>query len=137
MKKTGLWFLLGAVVLGTGCYHAVIETGLTPNGEKISQPWAMGFAWGLVPPPVVNAAAKCPNGVARVETQHSFLNSLVETITWGIVTPMRIDVQCAAKRSAQNDGTVMQVGGDADFQQAVSQAVRASERSGEPVYLVF
>ena len=137
MKKTALSVLLGVLVFSAGCYHAIIETGLTPNGEKISQPWAMGFAWGLVPPPVVNAAAKCPNGVARVETQHSFLNSLVETITWGIVTPIRIDVQCAAKRSAQTDGAVMEVGGDTDFQQAVTQAVRASERSGEAVYLVF
>ncbi|HEY9514039.1 MAG TPA: Bor family protein, partial [Gemmatimonadaceae bacterium] len=81
---------------GTACYHATIVTGRPASSDSISIPWANSFVYGLVPPPLVDAAAKCPNGVARVETQHSFLNGLVQFITLGIYTPIQIDVTCAA-----------------------------------------
>jgi len=86
--------VLAAFTLG-GCYHATVNTGVTPGTRQIEQPWAMSFAYGLVPPETVNAMAECGSaGVARVETQHSFLNSLVAAITFGIVTPIEITVTC-------------------------------------------
>jgi hypothetical protein len=95
MKKAMTACALGLVLLTGACYHATIESGLEPGEQKVTQKWAMGFAWGLVPPSTVNTQAQCPNGVAKVETQHSFLNSLVAGLTSGIVTPMEITVTCA------------------------------------------
>ena len=77
------------------CYHAVIETGLAPGSQTIEQPWAMSFVDGLVPPSLVETKSRCPAGVSKVETQHSFLNMLVGGLTFGIVTPMSIKVTCA------------------------------------------
>jgi hypothetical protein len=136
MKKTTLATVLGTVLLLGGCYHAIIETGLTPSGQKISQPWAMSYVAGLIPPPIVNAAAKCPDGVARIETQHTFLNSVVSILTWSIITPIRIDVECAAKKTSALDGAVLKAG-DRNFEQVVTEAVRTSQRTGEAVYIEY
>src|SRR5689334_9480076 len=84
----------------TGCYHAVIQTGRPESSDVISLKWANSFIFGLVPPPVVETAQRCTNGVAKIETQHSFLNALVAAITWQIYTPMQIDVTCAARGTA-------------------------------------
>ena len=92
--------LVGVVTVGSGCYHAVVETGRPAGGTMIDKPWAMSFIYGLVPPPVENVSSQCTNGVARVETQHSFLNGLVAALTFGIVTPMRITVTCASGTSS-------------------------------------
>ena len=92
--------LVGVVTLISGCYHAVVETGRPAGSQVIDRPWAMSFIYGLVPPPVQNVSDQCTNGVARVETQHSFLNSLVAGLTFGIVTPMRITVTCASGTSS-------------------------------------
>jgi hypothetical protein len=86
---------LGAVVLLAGCYHAVVDTGLTPSPTTIEKPWASGWVYGLVPPSPISTMERCPNGVAKVETQLSFVNSLVGALTLGIYTPMSIKVTCA------------------------------------------
>lgn len=59
-----------------GCYHATIDTGLAP-GPKTVEMWKHSWIYGLVPPSVVEAQSECENGVARVETQMSFVNGLV------------------------------------------------------------
>ena len=83
-------------VLG-GCYHATVNTGVAPGSRQIEQPWAKSFVFGLVPPDAVNAMAECGSaGVARVETQISFLNGLVSILTFSIFTPMEITVTCGA-----------------------------------------
>lgn len=136
MKKAMTACALGVVLLSGACYHATIETGLQPSAETITQKWAMGFAWGLVPPPTVNVASQCPNGVARVETQHSFLNSLVAGLTSGIVTPMEITVTCAAARS--DAGTeVMKLGAGQTGQELLTAAAERSADTGEAVLVQF
>jgi hypothetical protein len=135
MKR--LWFSAASTALiilaSTGCYHATIETGATPSTETISKPWASGWVFGLVPPSNVETAAKCPHGVAKVETQLSFLNQLVTFLTIGIYTPMTIEVTCAATKTADGsepkaDLTVSR----ADGQAAVTSAfTTAAARSAE------
>lgn len=94
---TTLRCLLAAagLIVCAGCYHATIETGATPSTEVIDQKFASSWIYGLIPPKTVSTAARCPNGPAKVETQHSFVNQLVGFVTLGIYTPMQITVTCA------------------------------------------
>jgi len=134
-----LTVVLVAVVLSS-CYHAVINTGLAPSGQTITNKWATGWLAGLVPPQVVETASQCPNGAARVETQLSFLNQLAAAVTFGIYTPMTIEVQCAASRSAAIDGHATMVPAEASREAraaALGEAVRESLRSGAATYVVF
>ena len=95
MRRLILSSVAVSAILLTGCYHAVIDSGREPAPQTISQKWAHGFLFGLIPPTAVEAKAKCPNGVAKVETQLSFLNMLASGITYGLYSPMQIDVTCA------------------------------------------
>lgn len=66
------------------------KPGVAPSTETITKAWASGWILGLVPPSTIETAQKCPNGVAKVETQQSFGNQLVGFLTLGIYTPMDI-----------------------------------------------
>lgn len=120
----------------TGCYHAVIQTGRPESSDVISIKWANSFIFGLVPPPVVETAARCTNGVAKVETQHSFLNGLAAVVTFSLYTPMQIDVTCAARGTASADA-VIKVEPGKTAEQAVTEAVRASTERNAPMYVQF
>ena len=84
-----------SILLLGGCYHATVETGATPSTVVIDQSFASSWIYGLVPPKLVSTTSKCPSGVAKVETQHTFVNQLVGLLTLGIYTPMQIRVTCA------------------------------------------
>ena len=84
-----------------GCYHASVETGRAPGTQHIEKGWASSFFGGAIPPSTVDAKAACPNGVSKVETQHSALNQMVGILTLAIYTPISIDVTCAAAPLAQ------------------------------------
>lgn len=99
MKKT-LLALIAMVAVSISCYHATIETGRPESGQMITKAWASGWIAGLIPPSTVSTAAQCPNGVARVETQLSFVNMLVSALTLNIYSPMNIKVACASGGSA-------------------------------------
>jgi hypothetical protein len=93
MRKAAI--VLAILALSAGCYHATIETGVTPSAQVIEQPFAASWIYGLVPPKTVEAQSKCTRGVSKVETQMSFVDALVGAITWGIFTPISIKVTCA------------------------------------------
>ena len=120
----------------TGCYHAVINTGRPESTDVISIKWANGFVYGLVPPPVTETAARCTNGVAKVETQRSFLNILAHIVTFGLYTPMQIDVTCAARGTASAE-SVIRVEPGCTVEQALSQALLLSAEKAAPVYVQF
>ncbi len=141
MRRFVAALALPAVLL-TGCFHATITTGQPASSEVISQPWALSFIYGLIPPSTVEAASKCKNGVAKVETQISFLNGLVSALTFSIFTPMQIDVTCAASSkvgSLPANAKTMVVRNDmsaAEMTRAIEIAAEASRLSHEAVYLV-
>jgi hypothetical protein len=94
MKLKSISLVAFAIAMNA-CYHATVDTGRTPSPQVIEKPWASGWIYGLVPPSTVETAQKCPNGVAKVETQLSFANQIVNFLTIGIYTPMAIRVTCA------------------------------------------
>lgn len=97
--------LIAGLLLG-GCYHATIETGAKPSTVVVEKKWASGWIFGLVPPSTIETQAKCPNGVARVETQLSFLNMLVTILTLHIYSPMDIRATCAEGEASMSGTTV-------------------------------
>ncbi len=141
MRSIGLWLVVFCVATGTACYHASIETGATPSTVTVSHEWASGWIYGLVPPGTVETTSKCPNGVAKVETQLSFPNMLVGLITFGIYTPMSIVATCATSQHASlgstptPDITIAENAGDSAVRAAFSAAADQAVRTGEPAFV--
>ncbi|MCH8254806.1 MAG: Bor family protein [Gemmatimonadetes bacterium] len=134
--------LLGAVVAISGCYHATIETGLTPGTQTLEKAWASGWLFGLIPPSTVETASRCPNGVARVETQLSFVNMLVSAITLSIYTPMSIQVTCAGPSTGMDEAERSQLmikeGANLEEKRrAIRDAAELSAKEGHPVLIKF
>ena len=92
MRSMRLLLAPALVAAAGACYHATVETGATPSNVTVEKAWASGWIYGLVPPSTVETASKCPNGAARIETQVSFANQLVNFLTLGIYSPMEIKV---------------------------------------------
>lgn len=125
--------LICFIALTSACYHATIDTGLTPSTQTIEKPWASGWILGLVPPSPVNTAKKCQNGVAKIETQLSFLNQLVSFLTLSIYTPMDIKVTCAQGRTS----SLPIIKSGPDKAAAFQAAVRVSWETRQPVLLSY
>lgn len=92
--------LLVAALCG-GCYRVTVITGAPSSSQVIDKPWQMSFVAGLVPPAELTTNPPCTQGVARVETERSFLNGLVAALTGlgtpvAIVTPIHVSVTCAS-----------------------------------------
>jgi hypothetical protein len=107
----------------------------------LDKSFASSWIYGLVPPDIVSTAERCPDGVAKVETQHTFVNQLVGFLTLGIYTPMQIRVTCAARGSAAADAMAVPVvvkGAPLSAKrQAVSRAISRAGETRKPVYLQF
>lgn len=132
--------LVVVALLLTSCYHAQVVTDKAPSNNVIDKPWASSFIYGLVPPPVVETASQCPNGVAKVETKISFLNGLVSAITFSLYTPMHITVTCAAgsgMASADAKIELPEKSTDADITNAINEAAMQSADDSAPVYISF
>ncbi|MGQ0646444.1 MAG: Bor/Iss family lipoprotein [Gemmatimonadaceae bacterium] len=95
MKSRILGLMVFAVLL-TGCFRTTVITGAPEADTKIDLPWQKSWVFGLVPPDTINARTQCPNGVAKVMVEHTFLNGLVGAITWNIFTPIHPVVTCAS-----------------------------------------
>ena len=126
----------------SGCYHAEIATGLQSSNQKIEESFAACWLYGLIPPSTVYTASKCPNGVAKVETEHSFVNYLVSYLTLGIYTPISITVTCAEKMSGSidyksPDMTVKDGGNGQEFVDALMKAADIAVKEKRAVYIEY
>jgi hypothetical protein len=125
-----------------GCYHATIVTGLKPSTEIIEESFASCWVYGLIPPNTISTEAKCPNGVAKVETQLSFVNQLVGFITLGIYTPMEIKVTCAEKGMSSLEHPVPDIvlgtgATDEEFINALMKAADIAVAQGRPAFVEY
>jgi hypothetical protein len=137
MRRAALLAIVGSFVLSAGCYRATIETGQPASTTIVENEWASSWIGGLVPPAVVNVASQCPNGVSRVQTQHSFLNLLAHVVTFGIYSPMTITVTCASAGSASAAEAVEAGVTLAERTAAFTTAIERSAATGEAVLVRF
>jgi hypothetical protein len=142
MTTKNVLLIFALFLLTAGCYHAQITTGLEPSDEVYEETWAAGFIRGLVPPDIVEAEQRCPNGVARVETQLSFMNQVATILSFGIYSPMQITVTCAAASASEGsvfENTLSAEKGASQEEKhnTMTEAVRLSAELEIPVYIQF
>lgn len=139
MKKYLL--LLAFPLLFTGCYHAQISTGLEASEVVYQQAWASSFIAGLVPPKAINAEEHCSNGVAKVETRHSFLNMVAQMITFSLYSPMEITVTCASgSADLHTEPQTLELAKNSSTEitkDTFGKAATLSAESDQPVYVKF
>lgn len=138
MLKKSLYLIILAVSM-SGCYHAQVTTGLEASSEVYQNKWATGFIAGLIPPDMVDATEHCSNGVAKVETRHSFLNLVAQAITFSLFSPMEITVTCATGGMGANvEDTSLELATNSTDEvklQTYSDAVTISSKMNKPVYI--
>lgn len=138
MHAIRLMSLFTCCVAIGACHHATIDLGATPSLETIHEPWANSWIYSLVPPSRIETAAKCASGVAKVETQRSFLNGLVAILTLGIYTPMEIKVTCAARGNADSpEKAELSIEDGASLQEIQTAFMTAADRAVEENRAVF
>ncbi len=118
--------LLGLIFASGACYHATVNTGRPLSMETVEKPFASAWIYGLVPPSTVDVATQCSNGVARFETQQSFVNGLVGILTLGIYTPMTIKVTCAGSGAGGSEADATQIDSSTTLgekRKAITQAI--------------
>ena len=133
--------LIALVLTMSGCYHAQITTGLEESNQVYTEAWATSFIAGLIPPDMVDATEHCNNGVAKVETRHSFLNLVAQAVTFSIFSPMEITVTCATSSADLPTGEqsieLAQNSSDELIQDTYTEAVQLSAKTEKPVYIQF
>ncbi len=130
---------LAALVFASlaGCYHVTVNTGLPEGTTTMHRPWTMTFVAGLIPATEIDAAEKCKNGVARVETRMSIPNWAVAAITGSLISPWDVLITCAADKSTYLLPEQIDASGHASAAAAVEQAAKLSAETGRVVEVRF
>lgn len=139
MRTASRLLLVVSAVLLSACFHQIVQTGRTPGTTVVERPWTATWLWGLVPAEEISVVAQCPNGVATIETQQSFLNGLVGGLTLGIYTPQEVRVTCASGSSAL-PGRHIDVAHDApisDRLAAIHQAIALAVETHETIQVRY
>jgi hypothetical protein len=99
MKSLQLALSLLLVALSTGCYTTTIISGkpASPATVAYNARWHHGVVFGMgeVSGPY-NLQEICPQGWAEIETEQSFVNSIVSMITDTLYTPQSVTIRCSA-----------------------------------------
>jgi hypothetical protein len=84
-----------------GCWRVTIRDATVPVGEtpiEYDNKWHSGLIIGLAElSGPYNLAKVCPRGWAEIHTETSFVNGLVEFLTFNIYTPQSVTIRCAAR----------------------------------------
>jgi hypothetical protein len=135
--------LIGALVLAstTACFRQVVQTGRAPSQTVVQQSWVSTWIFGLVAATPIDARAKCPSGVATVETLTSFPNGLLSALTFGIWAPQTVRITCASGTAALPNGIerlhVAASATDTQLADVLTQAAVRSAQIARPVAVQF
>lgn len=125
MRTVSRLSLVVSALLLSACFHQIVQTGRTPGTTVVERPWTATWLWGLVQAEEISVVAQCPNGVATIETQQSFLNGLVGGLTLGIYTPQEVRVTCASGGAALPGTRHIDVAHDAPMSDRVAAITEA------------
>lgn len=111
--KTALKVLIciGLLTSSSGCYTTTLRSGLpaSPATVDFDRKWHHGLFWGIAElSGPYNLSEICPQGWAEVETETSFLNGLLYSLSSGVYTSQTVTVRCA-----QGSGEDMTAGAEA------------------------
>jgi Bor protein len=87
---------LVALAVSTGCFHLTVISGAPASNKQIDLPWQKYYLFGFIAPEEISTKEACPLGIAKWETESSFLNGLVNEITLHIYTPIHTTITCAS-----------------------------------------
>jgi hypothetical protein len=135
-------FAVALLLVLPGCYHSIVTTGQPAGTKVINKAFQPSFIYGLVPPPPLDVSKDCPQGVAKFENIHTFVEGLVGAITFGIFTPFSTIVTCASSNrvGALPAGSVIQLPEGYTAEQrlaAFNEAAALAGRTGSPAYVKF
>jgi hypothetical protein len=91
-------FAFAASVLVSGCFTSVVKSGApaAPAAVEYDEKWHSGLVAGIAELSGPYDLSKiCPNGWAEIKTETSFLNGLVQLVTWNLYNPQSVTVRCA------------------------------------------
>jgi hypothetical protein len=98
-RVTKTLFGLATCIAATSCFSTVVKSGAPPASAPIEydEKWHSGLIFGLAElSGPYDLSRICPNGWAEIKTETSFVNGLVQFITWNIYNPQSVTVRCAA-----------------------------------------
>ncbi len=140
MRKLALPCLIVFGLLFSGCYGAKVTTGLEEGSKTVTKRHT-GFINGLVMQGMpVSGKNQCPNGVAAVKTELTFMDGIFANLTGGLYSPMTVSVTCAAgsmsSLSAPDiDFTVPDDAPDAEVEATLTTAAEQSADRNESVHV--
>jgi hypothetical protein len=92
--------LLILALCAAGCFRMTVKNG-RPAGQtpiEYDEKWHSGLIYGLAElSGPYDLARVCPNGWSAVHSETSFVNGLVEVITFNIYTPQTVTIRCASR----------------------------------------
>lgn len=109
MTRTPLIFLAALVGLSTlsGCYTTTIVSGKPPSPATVANNarWHHGVMWGIgeVSGPY-DLSQICPQGWAEIETETSFVNGFLASVTSSVYSPQTVTIRCSGAPEAVATG---------------------------------
>src|SRR5687767_2979400 len=86
-------------IAASGCHTTVVKSGAppAPPAALYDEKWHSGFIFGIAElSGPYDLSQICPNGWSEIKTETSFLNGLVQVLTWSIYNPQSVTIRCAA-----------------------------------------
>ncbi len=97
-RAAGIFAIASALAVSS-CYTSVVRSGAPAAQAAIEydEKWHSGLIYGLAELSGPYDLSKiCPNGWAEIKTETSFVNGLVQALTFNIYNPQSVTIRCAA-----------------------------------------
>ena len=94
-RRAWLLFPLLTAAGPSGCFRQTVHSGLTPSETVVQREMVATWLWGIIPATPIDVRPVCQVGVAKVETQQTFINGLAAVVTLGLYSPQWVRVTCA------------------------------------------
>lgn len=103
-RRATLVIILGLAIGSSACMKHTYTLGSgAPDAEVVYKHWHHHWLFGLIRPELqkqLDITALCPSGTVTIHQERSFVNGLIDVLTWFIYTPTTVTVQCDNGKSA-------------------------------------